>query len=99
MVDLMSYGRGQVCQRSPGDVLMTRSTSALAFCCSNASSRSRLSSAFFVLALVLEGLRRPLPCALGRLSFAAFRRRLLIVLLPALERRRITSPMAQDKAS
>ena len=41
--------------KSPGDELMTFSTSAVAFCCSNASSRSRLSSAIFVLALLLEG--------------------------------------------
>jgi hypothetical protein len=79
----------------------------VAFCCSNASSRSRLSSAFFVLmlvlvlvlVLVLEGLRRPRFGALGRFSVAAFRRRALIGLPPALERRRIASPMAQDRAS
>jgi hypothetical protein len=39
---------------SPTDALMMRSTSDVDFCCSNASSRSRLSNAFFVLALVLE---------------------------------------------
>jgi hypothetical protein len=55
-----------------------------------------------MLALVLapEGLRRPLAFgALARLSVAAFRRRALIGLQPALERRRIASPMAKDKAS
>jgi hypothetical protein len=79
---------------------MMRSTSAVAFCCSNASSRSRLSSAIFVLVLALEGLRRPLTFgALGRSSVAALRRRVLIGLPPALKRRRIASPMAQDKAS
>jgi hypothetical protein len=52
-----------------------------------------------MLVLALEGLRRPPTfCALGRLSVAAFRRRVLIGLPPALERRRIASPKAQDKA-
>ena len=46
---------------------MMRSTSAVAFCCSSNSSRSRLSSAFFVLALVLDGLRRPLTFGAGAL--------------------------------
>jgi hypothetical protein len=71
----------------------------VAFCLSNASSRSRFNSAFFVLALVPEALRRPRTSgALGRFSVAALRRRVLIGLPPALERRRIASPMAQDKA-
>ena len=75
-------------------------TSLSAVFCSSASSRSRLSSAIVALASALEGLRRPLTFgALGRLSVAAFRRRVLIGLPPALERRRIASPMAQDKAS
>jgi hypothetical protein len=43
---------------SVGELEMIRKTSAVAFCCSSASSRSRLSSAYFVLALALEGLRR-----------------------------------------
>jgi hypothetical protein len=52
------------------------------------------------LPLVLEGLRRPLTLgASERLNVAAFRRRALIGLSPALERRRIASPKAQDKAS
>jgi hypothetical protein len=86
--------------KSPGDELMTLRTSEAAESCSKASSRSRLSSAFSVLVLALEGLRRPLTFgALGRLSVAAFRRRVLIGLPPALERRRIATPMAQDKAS
>ena len=52
-----------------------------------------------VLVLVLEGLRRALTFgALARFSDAAFRRRALIGLPPALERRRIASPKAQDKA-
>ena len=62
--------------KSPGDALMTRSTSAVAFSRSSASSRSRMSSAFFVLALVLDGFRRPLAFgALGRFTFALVRRR------------------------
>ena len=83
---------------------MTLRTSEAAESCSNAaSSRSRSSSAIFVLevvALVLEGLRRPLTSgAPERLSVVAFGRRALVGLPPALERRRIASPMAQDKAS
>ena len=42
---------------SPGDALMTRSTSAVAVCCSNASSRSRVSTAIFVSWLTAEELR------------------------------------------
>ena len=41
----------------------------------------------------------PPALAHGRLGAAAFRRRALIGFPPALERRRIASPMAQDKAS
>jgi len=85
---------------SVGELEIALNTSEVALCCSNASSRSRLSSAIVVLSLVLEGLRRPLTLgALKRLGVAAFRRRVLIGLPPALERRRIASPKAQDKAS
>src|SRR5580700_7530943 len=59
---------------SPGDELMTLRTSEAAESCSNASSRSRLSSAFFVLAL--DGSLHPLTFgALGRFVFEAVRRR------------------------
>jgi hypothetical protein len=79
---------------------MTLRISEAAENCSNASSRSRVSSAIFVSAFVLAGLRRPLTLgALERLSVVAFRRRAAIGLPPALERRRIASPKAQDKAS
>jgi hypothetical protein len=85
--------------KSPGDELMTLRTSEAAESCSNASSRSRLSEAIVVPALVLEALRRPLTFgALKRCGVAAFRRRALIAFPPTLVRRRIASPMAQDKA-
>ena len=70
--------------RSKVERLITLSTSAVAFSRSNASSRSRLSNAFFVLALVLEGLRRPLAFgALGRFTFVVVRRRLFMASLTA----------------
>ena len=63
---------------------MTLSTSAVAFCCSSNSSRSRVSNAFFVLTLVQEGLRRPLTFgALERFAFVVVRRRFFMALLPA----------------
>src|SRR5580700_6377038 len=83
--------------KSPGDDLTTLRTSEAAESCSIVSSRSRLSSAIFVSALVLDVLRRPPTFgALGRCNVAAFRRRVLVGLPPALERRRIASPKAQD---
>jgi len=70
--------------KSPGDALMTRSTFAVAFSRSSASSRSRFSSVIFVLALVLEGLRRPLIFgALGRFDFVVVRRRFFMASLSA----------------
>ena len=62
--------------------LMTRSTLAVAFSRSSASSRSRLSSTTFVLALGLEGLLRPLTFgALERFAFAVVRRRFFMASL------------------
>ena len=63
---------------------MTLRTSEAAESCSDASSRSRLSNAIVVLALVLEVLRRPLTFgALGRLVFVAVRRRFFMASLTA----------------
>ena len=80
----LSRMTANTCCKPSGDALMTRSTSAVAFCCSSNSSRSRLSSVFFVLALVLEGLRRPLTFgALGRFAFVVVRRRFFMASLSA----------------
>ena len=65
------------------DWLIMRSTSAATFCSSNASSRSRLSNAFFVLALVLDGLRRLTLGALERFTLVVVRRRLFMASLTA----------------
>ena len=63
---------------------MTRSTSAVACCCSSNSSRSRVSNVFFVPALVLEGFRRPLAFgALGRFALVVVRRRFFMASLSA----------------
>ena len=68
----------------PGEELMMRSTSEVALCCSSASSRSCLSSAIFVSALVLDGLRRPLTFgALWRFIFVGVRRRFFMASLSA----------------
>jgi hypothetical protein len=70
--------------KSPGDALMTRSTSAVACCCSSASSRSRLSSAIVVSALAIEGLRRPPTFgALRRFVLVVVRRRIFMAPLSA----------------
>src|SRR3974377_2140441 len=68
---------------SPGDELMTRSTSDVAVCCSNASSRSRRSRADSLSARIILALRR---------FGIALRLRALLGLLLALERRRIAHP-------
>ena len=76
-----------------GEELMTRSTSAVAFCCSSASSRSRLNSATFLFRSAADDLRW---CAtfgaVRRFGVAAFRRRDVTDAEPALERRRIAHP-------
>src|SRR5580700_6335391 len=80
--------------RSPVELAMTRSTSEVAFCSSDASSTSRLSCAIFAAGLGEEERRR---CAGfgARPRFGAVLRRR--GLSPALECRRIASPEAQDR--
>src|SRR5271155_6102129 len=70
---------------------MTLNTSAVAVCRSNAASSSRLSRTTSVSSRAAEDLSR---CA----AFV-LRRRVLTGLPPALERRLIASPWAQDTAS
>jgi hypothetical protein len=80
--------------------LIRPSSSEVAFCCSSASSRSRVSRASFVSSRATDEMR-------GRLAFgvvpllraAAFGLCALGDLPPALDRRRIWRPSAQDKAS
>ena len=61
-----------------------RSISLVAASRSSTSSRSRVSSLFFVLALVLDGLRRRLTFgALGRFVFVVVRRRFFMASLSA----------------
>src|ERR1700733_12544809 len=70
--------------KSPGAPAMICSISEIAACCSNASSRSRLSSAIVASALVLDGLRRPLTFgALGRFDLVVVRRRFFMASLSA----------------
>jgi hypothetical protein len=70
--------------KSPGDELITRNTSAVAFCCSNAASRSRLNNAIFVSALVLEAVRRRMTFgARERFVFVVVRRRFFMASLSA----------------
>src|SRR5262245_29516484 len=78
--------------------LITLRTSTVAACCSSASSCSRVRRATFV-SLPVERERRPRPAfgALRRVN--VLRRCVLAALPPALSRRRIASPEAQDKAS
>ena len=84
---------------SPGDVLMMRNTSAEAFSRSSASSRSRLNSATFASLPATEELRRRTAFgALRRFSVVVLRRCDSVDLPPALERRLIAFPKAQDKA-
>jgi hypothetical protein len=82
-----------------GEELMTCSTSAVAFCCSSASSRSRLNSATFLFRSAADDSRW---CAtfgaVRRFGVAAFWRRDLTDAEPALERRRMAHPKAQDYA-
>jgi hypothetical protein len=78
---------------SLGDVLMILRTSAVAVCCSRASSNSRRSRATSICWPESEEL-------LWRTAFMAFalRLRAFASLLLALERRLIAFPKAQDKA-
>src|SRR5262249_49914458 len=84
---------------SSGEVLMIFETSAAALCCSRASSRSRVSRATSVSCPATEALRAPADSgALRRFDVTALGRRDLAGLPPALERRLIAFPKAQDKA-
>ncbi len=66
--------------------------------CSNDSSRSRVSSTTFLSWLTADELRRRTAFgALRRFSVTVLRRRALTGLRPALERRLIAPPEAQDK--
>src|SRR5579864_8066710 len=79
--------------RSPAELAMTRSTSEVAFCSSDASLSSRLSRAIFAVGLGAAEWRRRAGFG-ARLRFGAvFRRR---GSSPALECRRIASPEALD---
>ncbi len=72
---------------------MTRSTSEVAVCCSNASSRSRVSRATSVSWLAADGLLRGAAFgALRRFGIAALARRVLTGLPTSLERRLTASP-------
>src|SRR5215472_3130796 len=79
---------------SPGDPPMTRNTSLVAACCSNASLSSRRSRTTSVSWPEADEL-------LWRTAFGAFalRLRALVGLLLALERRLIAFPKAQDHAN
>jgi hypothetical protein len=82
---------------SPGELEIIFKTSDVAVCCSSASSRSRMSSAIVSVVSTTEELRR-------RATFAELRRfnilwRRVFVALPALSRRLITAPEAQDEPS
>ena len=78
---------------SPGELLMTRSTSDVAVCCSSVSFSLCSSSAIFSYALTSEGLRRR--AALAALQLFNALRRCVFTALSRL----IASPEAQDKAS
>jgi len=78
---------------------MVRSASEVALCCSSASSRSRLSSATCSLTPAAGDRRWRVDFgAVRSFGVAAFRRRDLTDAEPALERRRIGHPKAQDYA-
>src|SRR6516164_2117297 len=84
----------------PADALMRRNTSAVAFSRSSASSRSRVSRATLVSSQAPDELReRTVFGAMRLLRAAAFGACALGDLPPALDRRRICRPSAQDKAS
>jgi len=82
---------------SVGEVLMIFKTSAAAFCCSSASFNSRVSRVTLVSWPPSEELLRAAG-AVRRFDTSALRRRALVGLLLALERRRIAYPKARDKA-
>src|SRR6516165_3785246 len=78
---------------SPGDALMMRNTSAVAFSRSSASSRSRKARAVSVFWLVTLERRTAVDFGrLARFGAAALRRPALPVLPPAFERRFIALP-------
>ena len=85
---------------SAGEVRITRRISAVAFCCSSASLSSCVRRSSCSWKTATEELR---PCtdfvALRRFSVTVLRRRVLTGSPPALERRLIAFPKAQDKAS
>src|SRR5262249_7502276 len=77
----------------PGDALITRNTSAVAFSRSSASSRSRVRRATFVSSRAADELRgRTAFGAMRALRAAAFGACALRDLPPALDRRRIAAP-------
>ena len=80
--------------RSKVERLMTFSTSAVAACCSSATSRSRVSRATFG-SLPAARERRPRP-AFGALRRVTVLRRWALTVLPPLPRCLIASPEAQD---
>src|SRR5262249_49875854 len=83
--------------RSPGDELMTRSTSDIAVCCASASCNSRVSRATFVSFTAVGELRlRVAFGALRRFSVAVWRRLALIGYPPALVRL-IASPVGSGR--
>jgi hypothetical protein len=85
---------------SPGDVLMTRNTSAEAFSRSSASSRSRVSWKNFVPRLVAIDRCLGVDCdVLARFDVAALRPSVLPARPRAFERRFIALPLTEDNAS
>ena len=74
---------------------MTLSTSDVAVCCSSASFSLRSSSSIFSLASAAGGLR---PTFSALRCFNVLRRCVFAALPPALSRRLIASPEAQDRA-
>src|SRR6516225_8767247 len=85
--------------KSKVERLMTLSTSAVAHCRCNDSFSSRVRCATFVSWLVEDLRGRPAFDAMRLLRAAAFRPCALGDLPPALDRRRMCRPSAQDKAS
>ena len=78
---------------SVGEALMILRTSAVALCCSSASSRSRLNSATFASLPTVEELRRRTVFdTLRGFGVTVLRRRVLAGSPPALERRLIAHP-------
>lgn len=84
--------------KSPGELAIMRRTSAVAACCSSASSRSCVRRAIVSLALATEGLR-PRATLDALRPPNVLRRCVLPALPPVLLRRLIASPEALDEAS